>query len=56
MFTVEVRKEVAVDEPRRFGAAVAVVNADVGSGRGGEYLSLVFERIIRLNYRYRVVA
>ena len=54
--TMEVREEVVVDEARRFRATVAVVDADVGGGRRGEYLTLVFQRRISLNHRNRVVA
>ncbi|RRT64951.1 hypothetical protein B296_00027831 [Ensete ventricosum] len=41
--TIEMGKKAVADESRRLGAAVAIIDADVGGGRGGEHLALVLE-------------
>ena len=46
--TVQIREETLVDESGSFGAAVAVVDADVGGGGGGEDLALILKTVIRL--------
>ena len=54
--TVEIRKEVPVDESRGFGSSMAVVDADVGGRRRGEDLALVFQGGIGLHDGDREVA
>ena len=46
--TVQIREETLVDESGSFGAAVAVVDADVGGVGGGEDLALILETVIGL--------
>ena len=45
---MQIREETLVDESGSFGAAVAVVDADVGGGGGGEDLALILKTVIRL--------
>lgn len=42
--TVEKSEEVVINKAGSFGTAVAIVDADVGCGRRGEHLALIFER------------
>lgn len=54
--TLEEGEEAVGDEAGGFGAAMAVVDADVRGGRRGEHLSLVLERGVGLDDGDGVVA